>query len=280
MHCNNFAGCGTFRKRWTRRSTLLALASLVFASCKKETPPPSSASSPGNTNASVPAAKNPAPPPPPDADLTKTIDALKEKWGKLTAVSATVNVELNDAAGQKGKTQGRGNYVYRINDGKSYIRYWFQNLITIDQQDGGQIATHESIRHWVNNGAHYTYYHQPKLKRVVKKSYEPGNVLQLGGPDVLKEVLDSDQVKIVRGEKVGEIPVLVFESKAGTRKARHAFDETNGLRMQYEEIDPDGSTYLKIWLSEVTLGGEFSEDVFQHEVPSGFEFIDQTQTKP
>ncbi|MBI1826743.1 MAG: outer membrane lipoprotein carrier protein LolA [Planctomycetes bacterium] len=255
------------RRSWVRfwaASITIGVVAAACTRCKRET---RSTSAPEPSKSKM------------SQEVSKAIDDLTQAWIKMHSMSAKVHVKINNAAGKPGETVGGGTYAYAMIDGQPHIRFWMANSYTFQLTETESRITAEAVRHWTDGKFHYKYLHQPELRRVTKMRYDPANVLQIGGPEAFRDVLNGKEVNLIYGEHINGVPMTVFETipEEGNTKTRNFFDPNTGIRMQIEQLDAAGQATVTITLSEIKVNPELDTDVFQYEVPEGFEFVDETK---
>jgi len=250
----------------------LTVLSAVASRCKKDQPASTAVPEIRSTDASRSASPGHV-----DPVVRQKVDALTAKWNANKSVAGTIHISLNNAAGKPGETTGLGTYVYQKLDGQERIRFWTENGLRFQQTETESLVTREFVRNWVKDGVHHKYVHQPKLKRVTKMRYDPANVLHIGGPEVAAEILEAKLAQYLPNEHVSGVPVAAFETtNEEGGKARHYFDESNGVRIKYEEYGMDVKPQATITVTDIKLDQEYDDDVFEAAVPPGYEFVDET----
>jgi outer membrane lipoprotein-sorting protein len=246
----------------------------VYTVCRKASVP----TTPGPDRASS------APKPPVLDEKTRTVIAeLTARWDELQAFSAAVATELPQAAGNPGKTQGKGTYEWSKRGEKRLIRFGLVNTLRIETGEAKTFRTGEILVFVYDGEFLYSQLQQPKtFKQTTKFRYEPERVLQIGGKDLFRGLLESNSLKLQPEEMVDGRAVYVIESTSTTGKGSAVlyFDKQTGVLLKMMERDETGKATLTLTLSDFNTNPEFSEDHFTYKLPEGFELIDKTSDKP
>lgn len=216
-------------------------------------------------------------------DVQEALGEIEKAFDGVTSFSAQLETNLNSAVGRKGWTKGKGTYDL-MKDGdavKIYVN--IVNMLSVildpDKIGSDELRTAEVLT-WVSDGSvlyHYTIQHD--LHRARKTWYSPDDVLQLGGPPLIRELRSKGSVKRLPDEVVDGKPVFVFEAKPpdGTWTEKHVFQKATGIRVQYVETDAKGEETYSLKVTSLETGVTFEPDHFTFEIPNDAELIDETK---
>lgn len=221
-------------------------------------------------------------PKPKDPAVAAAVDELLAAWDKVSSVYAAVQTMIPEAAGNEGQTTGKGKYYLQKQDGKTRINFEVRNVLYISQEEGKKFVTGEILQ-WVIDGEHlYTFTNQPSFQEASKKKLDYGEVLQIGGRVLFRDLLTNNQLSLVSEEMVEgrAARVVLATPNDGTWKTAHYFDKATGIRLKMEETDATGKTTLRITLTDLELDSSISDEMFVFTVPEGVKFVDETAQTP
>lgn len=222
-------------------------------------------------------------PPVLDDKIRTVIAELTARWDELQAFSASVSTELPQAAGNPGTTRGKGTYEWSKRGEKRLIRFALGNTLRIVTGEAKAIRTGEILTFVYDGEFLYSQLQQPKLfKQTTKTRYEPDRVLQIGGQELFRSLIESNSLKLLPEEMINGRASYVIEATPTTGKSSsiHYFDKQTGVRSRMIESDETGKATLTLTLSDFHTSPEFSEDYFTYKLPEGFELIDKTKDEP
>jgi len=254
---------------------IIGLLGLVVCTvCRKASPPKTT----GPDN--VPSTSNT---PILDAKIKTVIAELTARWDELQTFSAAVATELPQAAGNPGKTLGKGTYELAKRGAKRLFRLGLANTLWIDHGDAKSTQTGEILVFVYDGEFLYSQLQQPQhFKKTTKSRYEPDRVLQIGGQDLFRGLTENNILKLGPEEIVDGRAAYVVEATPTTGKgsAVHYFDKQTGARLKMMVRDESGKSTLTLTLSDLNTSPVFSEDHFTYKLPEGFELIDETHNGP
>lgn len=214
-----------------------------------------------------------------DDKTRAVITELTARWDELQAFSAAVTTELPQAAGNPGKTQGKGTYDWAKRGAKRLIRFDLVNNLRIDHGEAKATRTGEILVFVYDGEFLYSQLQQPQqYKKTTKTRYEPDRILQIGGQDLFQGLVENNSLKLAPEEMIDGRAAYVVEAAPTTGKgsAVHYFDKQTGVQLKVIVRDETGSPTLTLTLSDINISPEFSEDYFTYKLPEGFELIDKT----
>ncbi len=218
-----------------------------------------------------------------DANLRTVIGELTARWDELQGFSASVATELPQAAGNPGTTMGKGTYEWSKRGEKRLLRFGLANNIRIVTGEAKAIRTGELLTFVYDGEFLYSQLQQSRtFKQTTKYRYEPDRVLQIGGKELFRSLMEGNNLKLQPEEMVNGRASYVIEATpvAGKGSSMHYFDKQTGVRARMIERDEAGKATLTLTLSEFNTNPEFSEDYFSYRLPEGFELIDKTREEP
>lgn len=214
-----------------------------------------------------------------DEKIRTVIAELTTRWDALQAFSAAVTTELPQAAGNTGKTKGKGNYEWAKRGAKRLIRFGLVNTLWFDMGDAKTTRTGEILVFVYDGEFLYSQLQQPvQFKQTTKSRYEPERVLQIGGKDLFRGLTETNILKLRPEEMVDGRAAYVLEATPTTGKGSsvYYFDKQTGAQLKMIVRDETGKATLTLTLSDLNTSPEFSEDYFAYKLPEGFELIDKT----
>lgn len=259
------------------RNSMVVMAVLGFslllmgANCRKASLPNSAEPDGAPTHSKAPVL---------DEKVKAMIVELTARWDELQAFSAAVDTELPQAAGNPGKTRGKGSYEWVKRGAKRLIRFGLVNTILIDHGQAKRTRTGEILVFVYDGEFLYSQLQQPKdYMKTTKSRYEPDRILQIGGQDLFRGLVENNFLKLGSEETIDGRAVYVLEATSTTGKgsAVHYFDKLTGAQLKMIVRDETGNAKLTVTLTEINTTPEFSEDYFSYKLPEGFELIDKTK---
>ena len=221
-------------------------------------------------------------PKPKDPAVAAAVDELLAAWEKVPSVYAAVETMIPEAAGNAGKTTGKGKYYLQKQDGKTRINFELRNALYIVQEEGKKLMTGEILQ-WVIDGEHlYTFTNQPGFQEASKKKLDYGEVLLIGGRLLFRDLIANNKLSLLPEEMLDgrAARVLLATPNDGAWKTTHYFDKATGIRLKMEETDATGKTTLRITLTDLDLDSSITDDKFLFTVPEGVKFVDETVQTP
>ena len=268
---------------------IVAVAVVVFAVrsglFRKSTPVPTTTPPTNITPPKNPPIKPNTPttmdvPRPSDPAVAAVMDEMLTAWDKIPALFAEVGTKMPEAAGHKGKTQGKGKYWLQKKDGKLLIQFDLRNMLIINQEDASSLATAE-ILIWTIDGEHlYSYINQPSHKEAVKKKLNYDDVLQLAGPYLFRDLVTNNKLTLLPEEMRDNHATKVIKAvpNDGSRESINYFDKATGIRVEMSELDAQGQTALQIKVTEIDTNPTISDDRFKPVIPEGVKLVDKSNS--
>ena len=218
-----------------------------------------------------------------DEKIRTVIAELTARWDELQAFSASVATELPQAAGNPGTTVGKGTYEWSKRGEKRLIRFGLGNTLRIVIGEAKAFRTGEILTFVYDGEYLYSQLQQPKtFKQTTKTRYEPDQVLQIGGQELFRSLIENNSLKLLPEEMLNGRASYVIEATptTGHGSSIHYFDKQTGVQSRMIQRDETGMAMLTLTLSEFNTSPEFSEDYFTYKLPEGFELIDKTHDEP
>lgn len=221
-----------------------------------------------------------------DPALQTVIDELIARWDELDIVSASLTTHLPEAAGSRGNTIGQGKYDYIKTDDGIRIWYWmFNNLAFFpDPEDRGAATklTAENLISVYDGEFLYQEVGQLEFKKTVKTTYHPDKILQIGGSDLFRRLLELNTLKLIGEETYNEMQTYVIEAtpKEGDWTETYWFDKETGIRVRIIQPGETEVPALTFEVTEIDLDPQFDDDHFIYKLKGTYELIDQTQAAP
>lgn len=232
-----------------------------------------------------------APPPAPlalpdDEKVRAAISELIARYDALQALSATVELQISEALGQKGKTKGKGEFMLRQAGDKKLTKFRVNNHLTFEKLDAAGTLYHLNTQElvWQIYDGDYLWllFKQHKLNKAIKTHYHPDKVWKVGGRELFREILDESELTLLPDEELDGHTVFVFSVKPhdGDWTGKQWFDKKTGARLKVIEVGADGKESFSIVLSDIKDNPELAADTFVFTLPEGYELTDEVNPPP
>jgi len=219
-------------------------------------------------------------PRPSDPAVAAAMDEILAAWDKVQVVTAKVETLIPEAAGHKGRTDGKGDYYLQKNGAELLIHFYLFNELKIRKDEGTKLITGEVISTTIDGKYNYTWLNQPSHRVASKDKLNYDDVLHIGGPYLFRDLVSNNQLSLLPEEMKDNRATKVFKAipKEGSWESIHHFDKATGIRVEMVELDADGKPRLTIKLPQIDTTTPINPEKFQFVVPEGFTFEDRTTT--
>lgn len=213
-----------------------------------------------------------------DPAVAAVVDEMLAAWDKVPALYAKFETIMPEAAGHKGRTNGKGEYWVQKKDGLMRIRFELVNTLQIEQQDQTKLATQELLINILDGQHLYTFVNQPGHKHSHKKKLSYDEVLQIAGPHLFRNLIANNKLTLLPEEMRDNraTKVLKAQPNDGSWQSIHYFDKATGVRVLMTELDAQGQNTLEIKVTEMDTNPTIDEEKFKPVEAEGVPLEDKT----
>lgn len=246
---------------------LMVVVSMLLPSCKKK-------DTPNQTDKKKTVIQQ-------DPKVEEVLSKILKAWEKNTSFTVMLETEIDSAAGGLGHTSGLGEYKFDNNGDTTRIHFVIANVMTRKmKEDPSKTAGITEKLEFISDG-HTMYFvkHQYRNKEVIKSKYNPADVLQLGGKDLIQDIKSNNRLQFLSETSINGKTAILIEAipHEGDWKTHYYFEKDTGLLLKTIERDLGGKETFMQQIIKFDPTTTFTDDEFQYTVPEGYTLIDHTK---